>query len=95
MHFASHSPRPADFHVSADSSDVAGLLADSPRAGPGRSDPGQADSERGIFFGAVRASWDDWVPVATTGWGSVILIAPLLAVHALVWALGGHRPRPR
>jgi hypothetical protein len=86
MHSASPSPRPADFHVAADSSHVAGLLADSVHAEPQHTEPG-----RGDFLGAMRASWDDWVPVATTGWGAVVLLAPLLLVHALVWALGGRR----
>ncbi|MEH6821626.1 MAG: hypothetical protein V7706_16950 [Dietzia psychralcaliphila] len=93
MHSASQSPRPADFHVSADGADVAGLFADPRDAGAGHGEHEQAESERGDFPGAMRASWDDWMPVATTGWGAVVLIAPLLAVHALVWAFGGRRPR--
>ena len=86
MHSASQSPRSADFHVTADGSDVEGLWAGSPH-----DDAELADPERGDFLAAMRASWNDWVPVATTGWGAVVLIAPLLAVHALVWALGGQR----
>ena len=96
MHSASQSPRSADFHVTADGSDVVGLWAGSPHddaelADPGHGAPEQTDPERGDFLAAMRASWNDWVPVATTGWGAVVLIAPLLAVHALVWALGGQR----
>jgi hypothetical protein len=98
MHSASQSPRPADFQLAADSSDVEGLWAGSSHDDPELTDPvhgapEQTDPERGDFLAAMRASWDDWVPVATTGWGAVVLIAPLLAVHALVWAFGGRRPR--
>jgi hypothetical protein len=93
MHSASQSPRPADFHLAADSSDVAGLWASSPHDDPEHDHPEHSDSGRGDFLAAMRASWDDWVPVATTGWGAVVLIVPLLAVHALVWALGGRRHR--
>lgn len=98
MHSAPQSPRSADFHVAADGSDVAELWADSPHDDPELANPGhnateQTDPERGDFLTAMRASWDDWVPVATTGWGAVVLIGPLLAVHALVWVLGGRRPR--
>ncbi|MVZ89027.1 hypothetical protein GQF49_00760 [Microbacter sp. ANSKLAB05] len=64
-----------------------------PPGDAGHTDPEQAGFGRGDFFSAMRASWDDWVPVATTGWGAVVLIAPLLAVHALAWALGGRRFR--
>lgn len=96
MHSASQSPRSADFHVTADGSDVEGLWAGSPHDDAELADPEHdhsehADSGRGDFLAAMRASWDDWVPVATTGWGAVVLIAPLFAVHALVWALGGQR----
>lgn len=98
MHSASQSPRPADFPLAADGSDVVGLWAGSPHddaelADPEHEHPEQTDPERGDFLTAMRASWDDWVPVATTGWGAVVLIGPLLAVHALVWVLGGRRPR--
>lgn len=93
MHSAPQSPRPTDFYVTADGADVAGLFTDSRDADAGHDESEQADSERGDFLGAMRASWDDWMPVATTGWGAVVLIAPLFVVHALVWAFGGRRPR--
>lgn len=98
MHSASQSPRPTDFHVAADGADVAELFADpwgadAEHDSPDPAESEQSDSERGDFLGAMRASWDDWMPVATTGWGAVVLIVPLLVVHALVWAWGGRRPR--
>jgi len=40
---------------------------------------------------SARMWWDDWLPVAATGWGAVFLIAPLLVAHVLIRAVGGHR----
>ena len=34
---------------------------------------------RGDYARDATLWWDDWVPVATTGWGALFVIAPLLA----------------
>ena len=44
---------------------------------------------RGNYVRDATLWWDDWVPVATTGWGAVVLIAPLLATEFLIRAVGG------
>ena len=41
---------------------------------------------RGHYARDATLWWDDWVPVATTGWGAVFLIAPLLATGFLIRA---------
>ncbi|AWH92502.1 hypothetical protein [Dietzia lutea] len=43
---------------------------------------------RGDYVRDATLWWDDWVPVAATGWGAVVLIAPLLAAEVLIRAVG-------
>lgn len=43
---------------------------------------------RGTYVRDATLWWDDWVPVATTGWGAAVLIAPLLVARVLVRAAG-------
>jgi hypothetical protein len=33
--------------------------------------------------------WDNWVPVAATGWGALVVIAPMLAADFLIRAIRG------
>lgn len=99
MHTSPHSPPPADFHVAAAGSDVSGLLIDAQLAAH------KLDKERTPIMSRVRWNlsrhpnyfddtsiwWGNWAPVATTGWGALFLIAPLLLTHFLVWATGARR----
>ena len=51
---------------------------------------------RGDYARDATLWWDDWVPVATTGWGAVFLIAPLLMARVLIRVAGVLRdPRRR
>ena len=99
MDTTARSPRPESFHVSARSSEVTDLFTgsrdaaraearDEPAAGSRR--PRPASRLPGLMDSA-RMWWDDWLPVAATGWGAVFLIAPLLAAHVLIRAVGGQR----
>ena len=89
MDTTARTPRPESFHVSAHTSDVTGLFT-------GSRDESAAGSRRPLprlpgCVDSARMWWDDWLPVAATGWGAVFLIAPLLVAHVLIRAVGGQR----
>lgn len=99
MHRVTHSPPPADFHVAATGSDMSGLFVDAHR------DAHQHDRNRPPIMTRVRWTlsrlptyshdasvwWHNWVPVATSGWGALTVIAPLLVTHFFIWVTGARR----
>lgn len=96
MHTVPESSRPASFHVAAAGSDVSGLFADSQHTVTGRAPNDLSTtrrrldrmSQRRTYLEGASVWWDNWVPIATTGWGAVIVIAPLLAAEFLIRAAG-------
>lgn len=96
MHTVPHSPRPASFHVAVAGSEVSGLFTESHVATQAPDRPRITSREfwsqarRSNAFGDAGA-WGNWLPVATTGWGALCIVAPLLVVNFLVWATGARR----
>ena len=43
------------------------------------------------YFDDASVWWSNWVAVAATGWGALVVIAPLIATHFLVWATRSRR----
>ncbi|MBB0991422.1 hypothetical protein G6009_08110 [Dietzia sp. SLG510A3-30A2] len=41
------------------------------------------------YLGDASLWWDNWVPVAATGWGALVVIAPMLAADFLIRAIRG------
>ncbi|SMO41983.1 hypothetical protein SAMN06265174_101517 [Dietzia kunjamensis subsp. schimae] len=86
---------------------MSGLFADSKHTVHDR-DPDAASTNsrrlltqlrRRNYAGDASMWWENWVPVAATGWGAVFVIAPLLVADVLIRALGrlagkNHRPGP-
>lgn len=99
MHTGPHSPPPADFHVAAAGSDVSGLFIDAKLAARKRDQDRMSVMSRvrwtlsrhATYLDATSVWWGNWVPVATTGWGALFLVAPMLMMHFLVWATGAQR----
>lgn len=99
MYKVPHSPQPTHFRVSATGADVADAFTDAqPSASAGDPDgpPTTAHepwkrSRRPDYVRDACAWWENWVPVAATGWGALVVIAPLLVTHFLVWAAGARR----
>ncbi|MDV8002776.1 hypothetical protein [Rhodococcus sp. IEGM 1408] len=95
MHTVPHSPRPASFHVAVAGSEVRGLFTDAQVATQEPDRPRITSREywsqarRSNAFGDSSA-WGNWLPVATTGWGALFVVAPLLIANFLVWATGAH-----
>lgn len=92
-------PRPESFHVNVTGVEASGLLGrsarpghtpDRPRSAGRTTGPSLWHDGRGVLHGA-RVWWDDWLPVATTGWGALALIAPLLAAQVVMGLLVGSR----
>ncbi|UVE95957.1 hypothetical protein [Dietzia sp. B32] len=77
--------------MKASESDVSGLLAGSPHAGRAH-DPNDGTTSRRLLTLSRRRNyardasmwWENWVPVAATGWGAVFVIAPLLVADVLI-----------
>lgn len=96
MYRVTQSPQPANFHVTADGSDVSGLFADAGLTTSKRDQVRPPILSRGRwrrsgqpnFLDDAKVWWDTWVPVATTGWGVLVVIAPLIVTHFLIWATG-------
>lgn len=96
MHTVPHSPQPANFHVAAAGSDVAGLFADSQHMAHGQGPNASSTTSRRLwkpslrrkYLGDANVWWDNWVPVAATGWGALFVIGPLLAADCLIRATG-------
>ncbi|HJC59813.1 MAG TPA: hypothetical protein H9755_05700 [Candidatus Dietzia intestinigallinarum] len=105
MDKVAHSPPPAQFRVSATGADVADVFADTrPAACTGDPDRpslrsrghtersrGAKQSWRSTYGTHACLWWDNWVAVAATGWGALVVIAPLLVTHVLIWAAGAPR----
>ena len=94
MFRVSSSPPPEAFRLTTDASAVPDVLIDSSAkrsrephrrmngpARPWKSPPTDYLRDAGKW-------WDDWVPIATTGWGALVVIAPLLVVQFLLWVTG-------
>lgn len=98
MHTGPLSPPPADFHVAVAGSDVSGLLVD-PQLAAYQRDPARPPimsrvrklSRHPNYLDDTSVWWGTWMPVATTGWGALFLVVPLLVTHFLVWATGTRR----
>lgn len=98
MHRVTHSPPPADFHVAATGSDVSGLFTRAHREANHHHDrpPALARvrltlSRLPTYSHDASVWWQNWVPVATSGWGALTVIAPLLATHFFLWVSGARR----
>lgn len=99
MHTGPLSPPPADFHVGAAGSDVSGLLADTQLAANERDQNRPPITSRARLKLSRQPNYFDdtgvwcatWVPVATTGWGALFLVVPLLVTHFLNWTTGTRR----
>lgn len=46
------------------------------------------------YFGDATVWWGLWLPVATTGWGVLTVVSPMIMTYFLVWATGA-RPMDR
>ena len=93
MYSVPHSPPPAQFRVATTASeasefftdvDLARRHDDAPRAGAG-STMRETLSRLPDYFCDLWSWWGHWVAVAATGWGALVLIAPLLLTHLLLW----------
>lgn len=99
MHRVSRSTPPANFHVTAAASDASSVLPDPQLAASTRDPDRPPVTSRGrwqlsrhpTFFDRASVWWDSWMPVATTGWGALILIAPLVVMSDLLARAAGHR----
>ena len=88
MHRATPSSTPADFRLTIAGATVPEVLID-PSARTST-----IPRRYSHHFRDVSRWWEDWVPVATTGWGALVLIVPLLIVQFLVYIIGAvSRPR--
>ena len=92
MYTVPRPPRSAEFRASATVADVAGVLAANEPT-DNHDDPDRAAAgSRGLRGLWGRSGWVDdasmwwgnWVPVATTGWGALFLIALLLVAGLLL-----------
>lgn len=96
MDRVTQSPQLANFHVTADGSEVSGLFAHAQLSTSKRDQVRPPILSRGPwrrsgqpnYLDDARVWWDAWVPVATTGWGALGVIAPLIVTHFLIWATG-------
>lgn len=97
MYSAPRSPHPESFRVTVSGADASGLLGHSMRLGdthdrplpPGKTpDPSRRPDRQSLVHDA-RLWWDDWIPVATTGWGALVLIVPLLVAQVVLGIVGG------
>lgn len=79
MHSTPRSPALAAFHVRAVGSDVEGLLGAAPHLAPATRH--REPPERLTVYDTVCVWWGQWVAVAATGWGAVVLLVPLLATY--------------
>lgn len=79
MHSTPRSPAPEAFHVRATGADVAGLLVDAPHDvdSAHRGEP----AERLNLYDTACVWWGQWVAIAATGWGAVVVLVPLLAAY--------------
>lgn len=88
-----HSPPPAQFRVATAASEVCEVFSDVDLArchgDPTRAGAGSTVRERlsrlPAYFCGLWSWWGHWVAVAATGWGALVLIAPLLLTHLLLW----------
>ncbi len=95
MYRVSPSSTPAAFHLTVDASAIPDVLVDTSAArssDPHRPANGPAQPWKRLwhqdYLRDASRWWDDWVPVATTGWGALVVIAPMLVVQFLVWVAG-------
>lgn len=87
-------PSPAQFRVATTASEASEFFTDvelarqhddAPRAGAG-STMRKNLSRLPDYFCDLWSWWGHGVAVAATGWGALVLIAPLLLTHLLLWA---------
>lgn len=99
MHTGPHLPARADFHLAAAGPDLSGLLIDTQLAARKRDQDRMPIisrarwtlSRHATYLDDTSVWWGNWVPVATTGWGALFLVAPMLMAHFLLWATGARR----
>lgn len=94
------SPQSGYFGTTAQASDVAEVFiahGEAPKPAASHLTVGRAESDAGVpryphVVETVSVWWGNWIPVAATGWGALVLIAPLLVAQFL---LGIFRPWSR
>lgn len=80
---------PAYFRVGIAGPDMADVFTGTPSAAP--DEETRASSRLPNYFDDASVWWSNWVAVAATGWGALVVIAPLIATHFLVWATRSRR----
>lgn len=93
MHTSPHSASPASFRIEASARDVADVFTDPHPQSTNPSRPTRRRRSLSRRPDCAEASlwWDTWVPVAATGWGALVVIAPLIAARFLIRLAGGRR----
>ena len=88
MDQVAHSP--SSFHVAAVGPESVEVFAGGRPTAPGTVSHG--DSQIPSYFKDANVWWSSWVPVAATGWGALVVVVPLIAVHFLVCTIRRFRP---
>ena len=80
---------PAYFRVGIAGPDIADVFTGAPSTAP--AEETRTNSRVPSYFDDASVWWSNWVAVAATGWSALVVIAPLIATHFLVWAVGTRR----